>query len=75
MVGQVEEVADVVQGVVELGRARAAGAASRSASRRRPGLIAQDLPDQVDQRERITEADQPRGDLHVEDPARQPARS
>ena len=55
MIGQVEQIANVVEGVIELGRGERptppVGARLAAAE-----ADAQDLPDQVDQRERITEA-------------------
>ena len=73
MVGQVEEVPDIVERVVELGRSErpmppvGAGLAAGQAD-------AQHLPDQVDQRQRIAEADQSRGHLDVKHPRGQRSR-
>ena len=67
MIGHVEQVANVVEGVMELGRSQGpvppvgACLAARQAD-------PEHLADQVHQRQRITEPDQSRGHLHVEDP-------
>ena len=68
MIGQIEQVADVVERVMELGRAERPMppvGARLAAGQADP----QHLPDQVHQRQRVTETDQARGDLDVEHPA------
>ena len=70
MIGDVEQVSDVIERVIEL--ARGERTVSPVGARLAPAQAdAQDLSDQVHQRERIADADQSRGHLDVEDASRE----